>query len=102
MDSSSPRINFRPRPGALSQRERQALAMLAEGLTRETIARRLQCTESAARNIVNNVYGKLAAVNAAHAVAIAFGLGLLGTETTAARVVRVQPGDVLVITEGAS
>jgi LuxR family maltose regulon positive regulatory protein len=61
----------------LSERERQVLRLLAEGLTNEQIARRLVIALGTVKAHIHNIAGKLDAQNRAHAVARAQELGLL-------------------------
>lgn len=64
----------------LSDREKQVLTKLAEGATYADIAGHLEIGESTVRKHVSNIFRKLKAKNAAHAVAIAFGKNLIFDE----------------------
>jgi DNA-binding NarL/FixJ family response regulator len=72
MSSSSPR---------LSDRERQVLDLLAQGLGVAVIAGRLYISESTAKAHVARIYEKLGAANRAQALMAAIRLGLIGEET---------------------
>jgi LuxR family maltose regulon positive regulatory protein len=61
----------------LSERERQVLRLMAEGLTNEQIAARLIIALGTVKAHIHNISGKLGAQNRAHAVALAKELGLL-------------------------
>jgi predicted ATPase/DNA-binding CsgD family transcriptional regulator len=76
----------RPRPAAvedagpaapLSPREREVLALIAEGLTNRQIAGRLYVVERTAKGYVTAVFNKLGVSNRAQAVAVAAERGLL-------------------------
>lgn len=64
---------------SLSPREREALALMAQGLTNHEIAQNLRLSERTAALHVGNVLGKLGAKTRAEAVAIASRSGLLPT-----------------------
>ncbi len=64
-------------PGGLSERERQVLGLVADGLTNQQIGERLAITERTVRFHVTSLFNKLGADNRAQAVAIANRLGLL-------------------------
>ena len=74
-----------PAPAApveeLTDRERQVLALMAEGRTDRQIARALGIAESTAKNHVGNILGKLDVSNRAAAVAAGYERGLIGTRT---------------------
>jgi DNA-binding NarL/FixJ family response regulator len=70
---SSPR---RPE-GGLSNREREVLSLVAEGLPTKQIARNLSITERTVKFHVNSIFHKLGAENRAQAVALAAQRGLL-------------------------
>ena len=61
----------------LSQREREVLGCVAEGLSNQEIARRLFITERTVRFHVTSIFNKFGANNRAQAIAIASRLGLL-------------------------
>lgn len=61
----------------LSDRELEVLRLIAEGLTNREIAERLYIAVSTVKSHINNLYGKLAVNNRAHAVARAGELGLI-------------------------
>lgn len=62
------------RIGVLSNREREVLALLAEGMTGEEIARRLFLSPETVRTHLRNTMEKLEAQTRAHAIAIALRL----------------------------
>ncbi len=67
-----------PAQGAtLSEREDQVLRCLAQGLSRDDIARHLGISINTVKTIIKNLYGKLGAVNRADAVHIAMTKGYL-------------------------
>jgi pimeloyl-ACP methyl ester carboxylesterase/DNA-binding CsgD family transcriptional regulator len=57
--------------GALSPRERQVLALLAEGLSNAGIAQRMQISEKTVRNHVSNLFDKLGVWSRAQAIVFA-------------------------------
>ena len=67
-------IDGRP---SLSSRERQVLALIAEGLSVPAIARRLQLSAATVRTHVNHLFEKLGASERAQLVALAMRTGLL-------------------------
>lgn len=73
MNSSSPR---------LSDRERQVLDLLAEGLGVAAIAAKLYISESTAKTHIAKVYEKLGAANRAQALVAAMRAGLLDSQQT--------------------
>ncbi|MEO3780297.1 response regulator transcription factor [Micromonospora sp. B11E3] len=77
-------------PFMLTPRERQALKLLAEGLSNKQIARRLGISEHGAKRHVGNVLAKLNCPNRTVAVTVALNHGLLAEET-------VQPPDPAVV-----
>jgi DNA-binding NarL/FixJ family response regulator len=67
-----------PRRGSsLSEREREVLRLVAEGLPTKQIARSLSITERTVKFHVNSIFHKLGADNRAQAVALAAQRGLL-------------------------
>ncbi len=70
-----------PQPGtvveALSEREREVLQLIAQGLTNREIAQRLFVSLSTVKRHTANIYGKLGVHNRTHAVAYARSLGIL-------------------------
>ena len=70
MSSSAPR---------LSDRERQVLELLAEGLGVSAIAGRLYLSESTAKSHIGRIYEKLGAANRAQALVAAMRLGLISS-----------------------
>lgn len=64
----------------LTPRERQALGLLAEGLSNKQIARRLEISEHGAKRHVSNVLAKLNCPNRTVAVTVALNHGLLGEQ----------------------
>ncbi len=72
-----------PRPvevGGLSEREREVLALLAEGAANKEIAARLYITERTVKAHVANIFNKLGVNSRAEAVAVALRKGLLPIE----------------------
>jgi DNA-binding NarL/FixJ family response regulator len=61
----------------LSDRERQVLELLAEGLGVSAIAGRLYLSESTAKSHIGRIYDKLGAANRAQALVTAMRLGLI-------------------------
>jgi DNA-binding NarL/FixJ family response regulator len=62
----------------LSDRERQVLELLAEGLGVTAIAAKLFMSESTAKSHIGRIYEKLGAANRAQALVAAMRLGLIG------------------------
>lgn len=67
----------RPAAGTLTERERQVLRLVADGLSNKAIARTLAVTERTAKFHVASLSSKLGAGNRTQAVAIAVQRGLL-------------------------
>jgi DNA-binding NarL/FixJ family response regulator len=65
----------------LSDRERQVLDLLAEGLGVSAIAARLYLSESTAKSHIGRIYDKLGAANRAQALVTAMRLGLISAVT---------------------
>ncbi len=65
----------------LSDRERQVLELLAEGLGVNAIAGRLYLSESTAKSHIGRIYDKLGAANRAQALVTAMRLGLISSAT---------------------
>ncbi|MCW2846829.1 MAG: response regulator receiver [Marmoricola sp.] len=65
----------------LSDRERQVLELLAEGLGVTAIAARLYLSESTAKSHIGRIYEKLGAANRAQALVTAMRLGLITSAT---------------------
>jgi DNA-binding NarL/FixJ family response regulator len=63
----------------LSDRERQVLDLLAEGLGVSAIAGRLYLSESTAKSHIGRIYDKLGAANRAQALVTAMRLGLIAS-----------------------
>ena len=61
----------------LSDRERQVLELLAEGLGVTAISSRLYVSESTAKSHIGRIYDKLGAANRAQALVAAMRLGLI-------------------------
>jgi two-component system, NarL family, nitrate/nitrite response regulator NarL len=81
------RTSGKPRsdsPFMLTPRERQALKLLAEGLSNKQIARRLGISEHGAKRHVGNVLAKLNCPNRTVAVTVALNHGLLTEEPASA------------------
>jgi len=70
----------RPPDDPLSPREREVLALIAQGLTNRQIAEALVISEHTARNHVTNILDKLGLARRAQAAAYAARLGLLSEE----------------------
>ena len=66
-----------PRKLRITEREREILALVAEGMPNKAIATRLDITERTVKFHVGELLGRLGATNRAQAVAIAQGRGLL-------------------------
>ena len=69
-----------PKPrltGALTERERDVLVLLADGLTTIQVAGALSVSEHTVRSRIRSTLGKLGARNREHAIAIAFREGAL-------------------------
>jgi DNA-binding NarL/FixJ family response regulator len=66
-------------PG-LTDREREVLGLLADGLSNQDIARRLQLSQKTVRNHVSNVFAKLHVVERAEAASRARAAGLGSSE----------------------
>jgi DNA-binding NarL/FixJ family response regulator len=64
----------------LTEREREVLALMAEGKTDRKIAKALSIAESTAKNHVSSILGKLGVPNRAGAVSKGYELGLIGTK----------------------
>ena len=64
--------------GALSARERQVLALIADGLSNSEIAGRLQISEKTVRNHASNVFDKLGVWTRAQAIVFARDHGFIG------------------------
>lgn len=62
---------------SLTQREREVIDLLADGLGSAQVASRLGISEKTANTHIGHVYAKLSARNRAHAVAIAYRHGLV-------------------------
>jgi DNA-binding NarL/FixJ family response regulator len=65
----------------LSDRERQVLELLAEGLGVTAIAARLYLSESTAKSHIGRIYEKLGAANRAQALVTAMRMGLISSAT---------------------
>ena len=62
---------------SISEREREVLIAMASGRTDRDIAKLLVISEATVKNHVRNIIAKLDATNRAHAVAIAYEMGVL-------------------------
>lgn len=69
-----------PRRRALSEREVEVLRLIAAGGTKEEISRRLGLSPSTVSRHMSRTYQALGARNAAHAVALAHGSGLIAPQ----------------------
>jgi two-component system, NarL family, response regulator DevR len=69
-----------PKSGGLSEREREVIALVAEGLTNPEIARRLDIAEKTARNHVSNILDKLGLTRRSEAAAYAVRHGMAREE----------------------
>ena len=67
-----------PAPFALTRRERQVLALVAEGRTNRQIAEALFINEKTASVHVSNILSKLGVTNRGEAAAVAHRVGLAG------------------------
>ncbi|MCX4697027.1 helix-turn-helix transcriptional regulator [Streptomyces sp. NBC_01373] len=65
---------------ALTRRQREVLALAANGNTNQQIARWLHISRDTVNNILGNAYRTLGAHDRAHAVAIALAVGELGVQ----------------------
>jgi DNA-binding NarL/FixJ family response regulator len=79
-------LEFRRRAQAppeeeLTEREREVLALLAEGASNRAIGARLFLAEGTVKNHVSNILGKLHAANRTHAVSLAREQGLIDGQT---------------------
>lgn len=74
------RRKMTPSGPQLSPREKEVLALLAEGLGVSAIARQLFVSESTAKTHISKIYEKLGAANRAQAIMIAIRQGLLSGE----------------------
>lgn len=72
------------RPRALTERELEVLALVAEGCTSKEIGQRLFVAEETVKSHISNVLGRLGAHNRAHAVAIAIRRGILVADDSGA------------------
>lgn len=87
-DASEPAtgLGAAPDPGAaaalatLTVREREVLALIAEGLSNREIARRLFIGEATVKTHINNLFAKLALRDRAHAMRFAFDHGVGRTD----------------------
>ena len=76
--TAAARRPLRPRlTAALTERERDVLVLLADGLTTAQVASALSVSEHTVRSRVRTTLGKLDARNREHAIAIAFREGML-------------------------
>lgn len=61
-------VRPRPKPGELSDREREVLSLVAQALSNSQIASRLQLTEATVKRHLRNIFVKLGAVSRLDAV----------------------------------
>ena len=73
-----------PHPGlhALTQREREVMALVADGLSNDEIAERLVISPATARTHVSRAMAKLGARDRAQLVVVAFQSGLAGSDAS--------------------
>ncbi len=71
-----------PPPSPLTAREREVLALLAQGLDNEAIAERLVVTKRTVQNHVSNIYGKLGLTSRTAAALYAIRHGLAAPPTS--------------------
>ncbi len=64
----------------LTEREKQILKLIAEGLKNEAISRVLSISESTVENHIHKIYQKLNISNRAQATAYAFQIGVVRFE----------------------
>jgi len=69
-----------PSGPVLTQREREVLALLAEGLSISALAKQLYVSESTAKTHISRVYEKLGATNRAQALMSAVRLGIVSRD----------------------
>lgn len=74
--TAAPRITLDPRLALLTERERQTVALVAEGLANEEIAKRLSVSPATARTHVSHAMIKLGARDRTQLVIFAFQSGL--------------------------
>ena len=70
-------IGSRGRSGALSEREREVLRLIAQGRSNKQIGRQLSITERTVKFHVTSIFNKLGTDNRAQAIAVAARRGLL-------------------------
>jgi pimeloyl-ACP methyl ester carboxylesterase/DNA-binding CsgD family transcriptional regulator len=78
LQPAAPEIGSGPAFAALSARERQVLALMADGLSNTDIAERLQISEKTVRNHASNVFDKLGVWSRAQAIVFARDHGFSG------------------------
>ena len=61
----------------LTDREKEVIKVIADGLTNKEIARELFISESTVENHIHNIYEKLEITNRAQAVAVAYQAGVV-------------------------
>ena len=61
----------------LTDREKEVIKVIADGLTNKEIARELFISESTVENHIHNIYEKLEITNRAQAVALAYRAGVV-------------------------
>ncbi|OAP24245.1 MULTISPECIES: response regulator transcription factor [Amycolatopsis] len=81
-------MNRRP---SLSERETQMLAHVARGLSNRRIAQIEYVTAETVKTHLYNTFRKLRAANRAHAVAIAYHVGIFGTDTSFGPAIEPSP-----------
>lgn len=64
--------------GGLTPHEQRVFVLVANGLTTKEIARKNSCTTGRIYRVLGEVYDKLGACNAPHAVSLAYRKGILG------------------------
>ena len=74
------RRRMQPSGPQLTAREKEVLALLAEGLGVAAIARSIYVSESTAKTHISKIYDKLGAANRAQAIMVAVRAGILPTD----------------------
>lgn len=69
----------------LPKRQLEILTMVAQGTSGAEIGRRLHISSDTVKSHLRSLYGSMGARNAPHAVAIAYGLGILSVKEDCCR-----------------